>query len=382
MNRQRCDAPRLYKTISSSNPIGNAAIARRRHKLFATALTAALGVATLVSCGEIVTSRRSVPQHSSTRPIKVGDMIFYNLPTGLIKVDGVYEDKKGWTITVTPEITADLNERYELEVNQHYPFFDHNAVLTTDDKGLLKTVSAASTDRGVEGIGALITAGGQALQFAASMGAVHGFDKGGEPTPPPTATPAPFHITLDPFGKVPVLARTTPDGSFTIEVNRPPDWVSACPRDEARDNCEGRYAGIMTRLTLPFTVTIKSNDGTTAHATVLLPDIRQRYLLSVPREPLVTAETKVEFVNGSMITRDIKRPSIGYAILGIPKTILAALVPIPGNVRQAEITRIQNQSTLIKETATLQTLQNPTPTPTAAPKTSPTPSVTPADLPQ
>ena len=323
----------------------------------------------LVGCGEIVSSRRSAPLQSPDRPVKIGDVIFYNLPTGVIRVDGTYDDKKGWTVTIAPEIRADLRERYELEVNQHYPFFDHNATLTTDDQGLLKTVYALSTDRTVDSLGALITAAGQALQFGASLGGMaSAAEKGAEVTPTP---PPPFHIVLDPFkGR---CEKTTDDGSFTIKVSAPAPQNSACPRDEARDNCEGRYAGIMTRLTLPFTVTVSPNSDPQAAArtTVLLPDIRQRYLLSVPRGPLVASETKIEFAHGSMITRDIKRPSLGYAILGIPKSILTALVPIPGNVRQAEITRIQNQSTLIKETATLQTLQHPTPTPTATATASP-----------
>jgi hypothetical protein len=365
----------VSNTFAASTP--------RRHKLKAL-VGGSVVVATLVGCGEIVSSRRSAPLTSPDRPVKVGDVIFYNLPTGVIRVDGIYDTTKGWTITVAPEIRADLKERYELEVNQRYPFFDHNATLTTDDKGLLKTVNALSTDHSVEGIGALITAGGQALQFGASLGAgeLSTAHKAGEATPTPTPPP-PFHVVLDPFDYCRNRCTATPPG-FTITVNRPvPPQNPACPRDEARDDCENRYAGIMTRLSLPFTVTVTPNTDPDAAAstTVLLPDTRQRYLLSVPRGPLVTSETKIEFANGSMVTRDIKRPSIGYAILGIPKALLTALVPIPGQVHKAEIDRIENRTTLIKDTATLQTLEHPTPTPTAAPTESasatPTPSTTP-----
>jgi hypothetical protein len=137
----------------------------------------------------------------------------------------------------------------------------------------------------------------------------------------------------------------------------------------------------MTRLTAAFTVEVKPKDGVAAAMTVLLPDRRQRYLLAVPRGPLVTSETTIDFVNGSMVSRNMKRPSVAYAILGIPKTILTALVPIPGNVRSAEITRIQNQSTLIKETAELGKLRNPSPTPTPTPTPSPSPRVIPSITP-
>ena len=94
---------------------------------------------------------------------------------------------------------------------------------------------------------------------------------------------------------------------------------------------------------------------------MLLPDPRQRYLLTVPRGPVVTSETTIDFVNGSMVSRNVKRPSIAYGILGIPKNILSALVPIPGNVQGAQNTRIQNEITLLKEKAELHQLQNPSP---------------------
>jgi hypothetical protein len=311
----------------------------------------------LGACGSIVSSRKSVSKYSETRPIKIGDVIFYYLPTGVIKIDGIYDKDKGWTVTVTPDIHADANHRYELSLNQRYPFFDHTAILTTDDKGLLKTVNATSTDRTVDAIGALIAAAGQVLQFAASLGARA---LGAE-------APQPFHVTLNPFDP---NKRSTAAAGFAISVSTPPEMEIAKMQDETSGD-EDRYPGIMTRLTAPFTVTVKPQTGEAAETTVLLPDRRQRYLLTVPRGPLVTTETTVDFVNGSMVTRNMKRPSIAYGILGIPKNILSALVPIPGNVQTAENTRIQNQITLLKETAQLQQLQNPSPTPTPKPTQSP-----------
>lgn len=352
-------------------------------------LSALLGIAviaaSLAGCGEVVSSRRSAPLTATDRPVKVGDVIYYNLPIGVIRIDGVFDKDKGWMITVAPDIRADIDERYELEVGQRYPFFDDNAILTTDDKGLLKSVSASSQDHSVDAAGALITAGGQVLEFGASGGLPLARARATSETP----TPPPFHVVLDPFKLPKKNGPAEERAGFKFYVNRPSGQLPACPKDIARDNCEGRYAGIMTRLTLPFIVTIEPTNSSDAvtQTTVLLPDKRQRYLLSVPRRPFVTSDTKIEFKEGSMITRDIKRPSLGYAILGIPKTILGALVPIPGAVQKAEITRIQNQSSLIKETATLHDLQNPSPTPTAtatsaAPVTAtPTPTAPPVDSP-
>jgi hypothetical protein len=304
------------------------------------------------SCGQIVSSRKSTLKYSPTGPIEVGDAIFYYLPRGVIIVDGTY-DSKGLTVTITPDIHADRNYRYELALNQRYPFFDHNAILTTDDKtGLLKTVYGSSTDRTVDAVGALITAAGQLLQFAASVGG--GAALAAEATPTPTP---PFHVTLDPFDR---HQRSKTRGNVTISVNAPPRMELVMNEGEVLDS-NGRYPGIMTRLTIPFTVTVNPGNEDTGQATVLLPDPRQRYLLTVPRGPVVTSETTIDFVNGSMVTRNVKRPSIAYGILGIPKTILSALVPIPGNVQGAQNTRIQNEITLLKEKAELHQLQNPSP---------------------
>jgi hypothetical protein len=322
---------------------------------FAVYVLAVLLAVALVACGSIVSSKRSTPQYSPTSPIRVGDAIVYYLPTGVIKVDGVFDKDKGWIVTVTPDIYADSSQRYELSLNQRYPFFDHTSILTTDEKGLLKTVNGTSTDRTVDAIGSLITAGGQALQFAASL-ATRALDSG---------TPPPFHITLNPFDPNKQEVRAS---GFVISVTQPADMTQAKSQDEVSSR-EDSYPGIMTRLLAVFTVKVKPASGEACQTTVSLPDRRQRYLLSVPRGPLVTSETTVDFVNGMMVTRNMKRPSLAYGIIGIPKTILSALVPIPGNVQTAENTRIQNQINLLKETKELQQLQNPTPTatPTAAP---------------
>jgi len=339
--------------LGADGPIN--AVRTKPVRIVLIALLCLVGSFALFACGSIVSSRESLPQYSETKPIQVGDVIFYYLPTGVIKVDGTYDKDKGWTVTVTPDIHADANHRYELSLNQRYPFFDHTAILTADDKGLLKTVNATSTDRTVDAIGALITAAGQVMQFGASLaGRAHDAE----------ASP-PFHITLDPFNR---NKRSATAAGFTISVNAPPEMERASTQDEASVH-EGRYPGIMTRLTMPFTVTVAPTGDDAVKTTVLIPDRRQRYLLTVPRGLLVTTETTVDFVNGSMVSRNMKRPSVAYGILGIPKTILSALVPIPGTVQTAANTRIQNQITLLKETAELQKLQNPSPT--ATPATSP-----------
>ena len=328
-------------------------------RVVATVILTALASFYTAGCGSIVSSERSTLK-SADRPIKVGDEVFYYLPRGVVKIDGTHDPVKGWIVTVTPTVHADPRERYELSLNKRYPFFDHTATLTTDGKGLLKTVTASSTDRTVDAVGALITAAGQVLEFGASLG-LKAFD----------TQPAPFHLILDPFDPA---KRTGSGGGFNFRVSDPPQMIAA-HRSETASATKGRYAGIMTRLSVPLTVTTARDGMDLVQTEVLLPDPRQRYLLTVPRGPLVASETKVEFENGMMVSRDMKRPSIAYGILSIPKSILSALVPIPGAVRAAEITRIQNQSTLIKETVELGKLQSPSPTP------SPLPNATPAATP-
>jgi hypothetical protein len=305
----------------------------------------------LTACGSIVTSTTSSqPTTGTESPVPLRDSVAYYLPTGLIKVDGTWDDKKGWTVVVSTDVHADSTQRYMLSLNAKYPFYDHNAVLTVNEKGLLKTVTGSAADHTIDSVASLVAAAGSALSFAASLGM-------------PVAAEAraleedhsPFHVTLDPFrGKTSATV-----SGFTISVV---DQVAPLMKDtkDANKSSQSAFQGVVTRLLMPFTVVIAQKGGDDNHtqtATVLLPDLRQAYVLGVPRAPIVTNKTTIQLLDGSLISYDVERPSVVYGFINIPKNILAALAPIPGNARQQQVANIEATKTILADEAAIKKLR-------------------------
>jgi hypothetical protein len=307
----------------------------------------------LAGCGSIVTSQQSsLDPNPSSEPSELKEAVVYYLPRGVIKVDGSWEDKKGWTVIISTDIHADRSQRYILTLKTNYPFFDHNGTFVVNEKGLLKTVTGAATDHTVDSAVSLIAAAGSALSFGAALGMPIAAERalGVDYTP--------FHVTLDPFS-----GKTSANvANFTISV----DEAMTVPKADngGKESFSKRdYQGVAARLLIPFTVTVTPNNSDENHvqtATIVLPDIRQTYVLSVPRAPLVTNETTIQLLDGSLVSRDVKRPSVLYGFINIPKNILAALVPIPGSARQQQVANIEATKTILSDEAAIKKLrENP-----------------------
>jgi hypothetical protein len=306
----------------------------------------------LTACGSIVTSTSSaLPVTPAETPIVLRDSVVYYLPTGVIKVDGTWDDKKGWAVVVSTDVHADRTQRYMLALNAKYPLYDHTAVLTVNEKGLLKTVTGSAADHTIDAAASLIAAAGSALSFGAALGmpiAAEGRALGEEDH-------TPFHVTLDPFrGKTSATV-----SNFTISVNDP---VAALANDikDSKQPSHSKVEGVVTRLLMPFTVSIAqkgSDDNHTQTATVLLPDLRQAYVLGVPRAPIVTNKTTIQLLDGSLVSYDVERPSVVYGFINIPKNLLSALAPIPGNARQQQVANIEATKTILADEAAIKKLK-------------------------
>lgn len=71
-------------------------------------------------------------------------------------------------------------------------------------------------------------------------------------------------------------------------------------------------------------------------STIILPDAEREYVLSTPRVPFVSETTKVTLVNGMVQSMQEIRPSVILGVLGIPKTLIGAIVPIPLQIEQSQ----------------------------------------------
>jgi hypothetical protein len=59
-----------------------------------------------------------------------------------------------------------------------------------------------------------------------------------------------------------------------------------------------------------------------------LPDTERKYYLALDRSPFVKNDTQIALVKGVVQKVAVTRPSIILGIVGVPKTILEALVPL------------------------------------------------------
>jgi hypothetical protein len=130
------------------------------------------------------------------------------------------------------------------------------------------------------------------------------------PTPTPTPTPTATPITR----------------SYNIVVRRESKRDSRPTRQ--LDNVTN---GIVVRAPAPYRViiTVNSNPNSQAEQLIFLPDKERDYFLPLDRSPFVKNDTQITLVDGVVQKVAVSRPSIILGILGVPKTILDALVPLP-----------------------------------------------------
>jgi hypothetical protein len=147
----------------------------------------------------------------------------------------------------------------------------------------------------------------------------------------------------------PVLAPPIIQTKFEIKIkcvdmqhtNSPTPAQAALER--AIQGMDGCIPGIVVRTPVRYQVTIKRAAGYTvddnemaAETSLLLPDDEHDYILPIDRIPLVANSTQVTLAAGTIQNLHLTRPSIVAGIVGIPKTIVGALVPIPINVSQTQ----------------------------------------------
>jgi hypothetical protein len=87
------------------------------------------------------------------------------------------------------------------------------------------------------------------------------------------------------------------------------------------------------RAPVPYKITIDKGDdqNLVAEQQLFLPDPERIYYLPLDRTPFVKNETKIVLVGGVVQSVSVTRPSIFLGIVGIPKKILEALIPLLGH---------------------------------------------------
>jgi len=255
---------------------------------------------------------------------------------------------------VTTIIEADSAARYVAKRKLHILFDDDITITTDPATGLLSAVNGTSTDQTASIAGAIASSVGGALTFGAELGPVGSYGVGESVDFEAVTNKAffsSFQVTLTTSPGVSHLAAYVVSPDLTdklyawFDVELIPELTPAESNDfeaKAAPKCSN---GIVVRLPVPYKVKItarvfRSNGANNMFQVpeqiVFLPSEKQDYYLPLTRSPFVANSTKVTLVNGMVQTLQQTRPSLVLGIVGVPKTILNALVPIPLQVRQTQ----------------------------------------------
>ena len=353
----------------------------------------ALGVFLFVllnGCGSVLVTYEDAELSSDK---KTRDSLPYYLPKGRIEVAGAWsKDANAFVVTSATVIEAEAGPPHWVKRNVN-PFFDDTIALTVNGKGLLQTVNATSQDQTTAAVAGLVAAAGNALSFGAGFGPIPKGLRGLDVPPADAILPTVFQCSLDPeqgirnsepiWLEVPTAAGTTRKAiQFSVEARR---MGRAATMPEPRSQAGRPLNGVIVRLNLPYEVLVSqvafasrpgtkdptnpppndywTNTGESARApkraVVLIPDKAHSYVLPLARTATVSRETNVGLVDGTVQTLAMKRESVVLGIVRIPQTILAALVPIPLNIRQTVANNYQAVDNTLKAQADIKKLQNP-----------------------
>ena len=289
----------------------------------------------LTGCGSIVQSieEKSPPVHGSEMA-----GIVYWLPKGSIFIDGTWDDKAPEpTLNVVPLIEADTSSRWRIKRKTNH-LFEDTVVLGTDPRtGLLNTVNGTSEDKTAEIASTALAAAANAVAFGAVGTAPPSVVRAVSEQPcPPVALKTPFRFRIDtgdlPSGAGAFFCKTlhvvqgTKEKIFTLQISR-----EDSPGTSHTRTLNGTVDGIVVRAPVPYLVrmqTTRDNLSMTGEQVVFLPDPDRMYWLPLDRSPFVKNETKIALVNGVVQNVTITRQSLILGIVGIPKTILSALIPL------------------------------------------------------
>ena len=340
-------------------------------------LVLAAGVSAILTagCGSVVHSKEE-----DSPPAGGTEMqgLAYWLPKGAIVIEGKWDkDSSDWAITVTPYIDADTSPPHWRLTRKVNHLFEDNVTLEVDaTTGLLQTVTATSEDKSAAIAAAGLAIAAKAMTFGAA-GAIPGPSSlrraeravplcsnqsssvefvgsfryminssdlpkdetsstcrtlvvWSAPTPAPSSTngvgPTPTATPAPPPTATP--SPTPVKKTYNIIVYREDKHGPRETQNPVR--IRGQSDGIVVRAPAPYHVAITVNDkpNLMAEQLLFLPDTQRDYYLPLDRSPFIKNDTQIALVKGVVQKVTVVRPSIILGIVGVPKTILEALVPL------------------------------------------------------
>jgi len=338
-------------------------------------------IGTICGCASVVNSTRETNLPRTTVPL---EGIRYFLPKGEVQVSATWDNLiPGWEPKFTIITEPDPYYCYRLHYKRNVLFDDDVTIAVDPTSGLLCGVNATTTDQTVNSLGSLMASAGAALTFGTSLGPVTSLAARGSENDEfqkirENAYMSSFQVVIGTDQKIPPFYLVSPENAspatsgvtnasnreassktaslyaeFDLTLTR---IVTELPQTNVESAGKTKFDGIIVRTPVPFTLGIKEtffkpeDSYSTPHYaessfTVLLPDEQHNYFLPISRRPFVTTSTKIILANGMIESYQQSRPSMVAGIVGIPRTILSALVPIPLEIRQSQANNVQTGTT-------------------------------------
>ncbi len=234
-------------------------------------------------------------------------------------------------VSITPEVEADEREGVCYATPQANYLFDDEVQVTVNAKHLLNTGNVTTEDKTVQIVAELVSDVADVTK---------GFSK---PTPP-TINRLPFHYSFHPSnrGERERVQQELADRNIGFTVEGVPTSDGKTEVVTGKNLKQLDKEGLLFRPAMSYRVrlTFYSADPSGKRDRValldntqqfILPDVHRLYEMSYPRVAFVKRIKNVSFSEGMLTDYHQTTPSPIYGFLGIPKAIIKAVVPIPGD---------------------------------------------------
>jgi hypothetical protein len=222
----------------------------------------------------------------------------------------------GWTITITAEAEADPGQMFYAVPRRNY-IFDDDFQVTVNSKHLLSAGKSTANDRTADVIGAV----------ASMIPAFAGVETKGRGAPPKLKS---FLVSFrtDSENEYEAARKVLHDAGFGLAPLSTP-----APANPEALSTGDQEQGLVFRLAEPYTVSmtypVDAAPALNYKHVFVLPGL-QPYVLEYHRVAFVKKVQEVGFTDGMLTDYHENLPSPILGVLGIPKAIVGAIVPLVG----------------------------------------------------
>ena len=298
---------------------------------------------------------------TTTDPVRTHAVLgnYYYLPRGEVKVTGAKGSDNTFVVTISSVLEPDPKHRYFLS-HKTNALYDDDFKIEVNDKGLLATVNLTVEDKTPAIIGDIAGIVANVLKLGA----------GTDPNRSAAAEdgePKPFSVVFDPFDSSDIQKANNVLSKANFVLDEPTHATLTHPNTTFEKKGGLRLVdGVIFHPPVPVTISLHPTKYSTqiTKGSVMLPDKHSILAFDLRRSPFIKRTSELTFTDGMLKSSHVIKPSQVAGILGIPKAILTAIVPLPLELKQTQINGLTADKNLIEARKALLAAQAPAPSPT------------------